>query len=362
LEAPEVWDTLSQGLDDGVRISRERCEIVARLRHLDIDALLDAAQKRLDGISTQAAPESEEEFRRHEYDAFRDGRGDPNSDLLVDVREGAEYADPLARLVRRVCLVKKLKETRVLAGFSRVFPPRAQEPEDPAAPGRAQVQIQQLSFSSRLGWLPATVVRGEGIFLEFDQAALDEWLSDGKQAARIEPMVRRYNDRRMQRLAPVRFLPAKFVLLHTLAHVLIRQLSFDCGYGSASLRERIYCEVSADSEPMHGILIYTASGDAEGTMGGLVRQGEPGRLEATLAEALRAAAWCSSDPVCRESHGQGTDNANLAACHGCVLVSETSCEEGNRLLDRAALVGSIEHPRSGIISTVLDQGNEGNWD
>jgi len=145
-------------------------------------------------------------------------------------------------------------------------------------------------------------------------------------------------------------------MIHTLAHMLINQLAFDCGYGSASLRERVYCEFEPDTEPMQGLLLYTASGDAEGTMGGLVRQGEPDRFPETLTRALRRAQWCSSDPVCIESTGQGTDNANLAACHGCVLVSETSCEEGNRLLDRTMVVGSPDEPEQGFFSPLLSVG------
>src|SRR5207244_2216447 len=128
------------------------------------------------------------------------------------------------------------------------------------------------------------------------------------------------------------------------------QLSFECGYGSASLRERIYCSSGSVSEGMNGVLIYTASGDSEGTMGGLVRQGEPDRLLRTMVAALQKAQWCSSDPICIETTGQGTDNANLAACHGCLLISETSCEEGNRLLDRAMLVGKPEDPQLGFFS------------
>jgi DNA (cytosine-5)-methyltransferase 1 len=119
------------------------------------------------------------------------------------------------------------------------------------------------------------------------------------------------------------------------------------------MRERLYCDVSDASRPMHGFLIYTASGDSEGTMGGLVRQGKPGRLETTLRRALRHAAWCSSDPVCIESKGQGSDNANLAACHGCCLLPETSCEEGNRLLDRALLIGIPQKPLLGFFCNLL---------
>jgi hypothetical protein len=101
---------------------------------------------------------------------------------------------------------------------------------------------------------------------------------------------------------------------------------------------------------MTGVLIYTAAGDSEGTMGGLVRMGAPGLLERTVARALDQARWCSSDPVCIESRGQGPDNCNLGACHACALLPETSCEQQNRLLDRAMLVGTLEHPESGFFS------------
>jgi hypothetical protein len=121
----------------------------------------------------------------------------------------------------------------------------------------------------------------------------------------------------------------------------MNRLTFDCGYGSASLRERLY--VSEDQNaPMAGLLLYTAAGDTEGTMGGLVRMGKPGYLEPVLQQALLDAMWCSTDPVCMEvgeSGGQGPDSCNLAACHNCTLVPETACEEFNRFLDRGVVVG-----------------------
>jgi hypothetical protein len=110
---------------------------------------------------------------------------------------------------------------------------------------------------------------------------------------------------------------------------------------NTNLRERIYCHVDTDL-PMNGILIYTASGDSEGSLGGLVRQGNPGNLENIVTAALYSAQWCSSDPVCMESRGQGPDSCNLAACHSCCLLPETSCERGNRLLDRALIVGTLD--------------------
>ncbi len=138
----------------------------------------------------------------------------------------------------------------------------------------------------------------------------------------------------------------RFVLLHTLAHLLMNRLTFECGSSSASLRERLYVS-NHPSAPMAGLLIYTANGDSEGTVGGLVRMGKPGRLEPVIRRALEQADWCSADPVCREMgarSGQVLDSCNLAACHGCALVPETSCEEFNRFLDRTLVIGDINNP------------------
>ena len=103
---------------------------------------------------------------------------------------------------------------------------------------------------------------------------------------------------------------------------------------------------------MAGLLLYTASGDSEGTLGGLVRQGEPGRLDRTLAAALKNAAICSSDPLCIESAGQGTHALNMAACHACSLLPETSCEEGNLLLDRVLVIGTPDEAATGFFGAM----------
>jgi hypothetical protein len=137
-------------------------------------------------------------------------------------------------------------------------------------------------------------------------------------------------------------------MIHTLAHALIKELTFFCGYGSSSLRERLYCNLQDLDRPMNGFLIYTASGDSEGTLGGLVAQGAPRRFERLVHDALARCSWCSNDPVCMESPDGGAFSSNLAACHSCVLLPETSCEEGNRLLDRALLAGTIDDPDVGL--------------
>ena len=345
LEEPSVWKILSGGLEDGKKIDRVRAETVAGMRGLEgrVEELLESAQKKLDGAEEDESAD-EVDYRRSEYDAFRNERGSAETDLFVDALDINQYQDWLSPFLEKICLIRKLRETRALAGFSRLVPPGAEA-------GSANIQL--LSRNRGIGWLPATVVKGEGIFFEFRQDVMDAWASRKEVIERISVLEDIYNQAKLQRgQLPVSVLP-KFVLVHTFAHLLIRQLSYDCGYGSASLRERIYCDREPNSEPMQGVLIYTAAGDSEGTMGGLVRTGEPGNLEDSIMRAIRSAGWCSSDPVCIESNGQGTDNANLAACHGCTLLAETSCEEGNRLLDRSTISGTPRIPSIGFFNNLI---------
>lgn len=347
LERPAIWKIFQQRTEGG-RIDSGVCDTVAAMAGVDPAELRAAAERKLKGdldARSQAAAGDEEEFRRAEYQAICDGRVGPQTELYVECANLTDYGADVASLFSRIRLVHKLRETRVLAGFTRILPSDG----DLTSP-----RLQELNLDQRIDWLPAIKVYGEGIFLELSEAKIAAWTNSFVRARpEFERLVSRYNRARLSRQQPNRAIAAKLILVHTLAHVLINQLSFDCGYGSASLRERLYCDSGGSGEPMQGILIYTASGDSEGSMGGLVRQGTPGRLEATVRRAMENAAWCSSDPVCLESFGQGTDNANLAACHGCCLLPETSCEEGNRLLDRAVLTGTLRNPGIGFLSQLL---------
>ncbi|MFJ2814291.1 DrmB family protein [Streptomyces sp. NPDC087294] len=236
-------------------------------------------------------------------------------------------------------LVKKLREVRALKAFTRLADPDSAVESAEAA----------LSVSS-LAWLPAMEVRGEGVFLRLDDDRLDAWSRNDAVAARAERMRvahRRVMEQRATDLATVPLSPAtpRMVLLHTLAHVLINEWSLDAGYPAAALRERLYAEGD-----MAGLLVYTATSDSAGSLGGLVAQGEPERLAETICSAVRRAEWCSSDPLCVEAEASGTGGTNLAACHACVMLPETSCEHNNILLDRALLVGTPEDPSVGFFT------------
>ena len=321
--------------------------MVASIRNLDAQELYAAAQRRLEGVLEPSAitAQSEEAFRRSEYDALKVGRGAPQSDLLVEGAALTGYKAPVSGFFSHLALVHKLRETRALAGFSRILPPDG---------NLISPRLQRLALDQRIDWLPAMIVRGEGIFIEFDAARVDAWMRRVPATSdRIRQLDNRYNQRRIAQSQPERRISPQFVLLHTFAHVIINQLAYECGYGSASLRERLYCDLSDPLNPMCGVLIYTASGDSEGSMGGLVRQAGPGLFENIVMRAIQKSGWCSSDPVCIESNGQGAENSNLAACHSCCLLPETSCEEGNRLLDRALLVGKPGESEIGFFASIL---------
>ena len=202
-------------------------------------------------------------------------------------------------------------------------------------------------------WLPAYEVFGEGIFLQFRDDKIDKWLQQHGEASENQIIKYRAAMNRRNSENQGRDLNPAFIMMHTFSHLLIKRLCFSCGYGSSSLRERLYFS-SHGEKRMNGILIYTSSGDSEGSMGGLVRQGTEKFLGRIVTEAVEEARWCSADPVCSDigqREGQGPDNVNGSACHNCCIVPETSCEEFNVLLDRGTITGSITEPAKGFFSS-----------
>ncbi len=277
--------------------------------------------------------EFEKDLLPLEYEQL--SREQSEAQLQVSLPDMSKYDMKLARFFSTIALVKKLRETRALMGFSRIT----------SSSGLSLEQKKKMLFKEAPApgesWLPATMVHGEGIFLEFDPDMIREWEKQPLVQVRVKGLVDRYKHLEITRKWRFKELSARFVMIHTFAHILINQLTFECGYSAASLRERLYVTQIGGIQ-MAGVLIYTASGDSEGTLGGLVAMGRPGFLEPTIFKALEKAKWCSADPVCMEigsSGGQGPESCNLAACHNCALVPETSCEEGNRFLDRALLIG-----------------------
>jgi hypothetical protein len=242
--------------------------------------------------------------------------------------------------ISRVVAVNQMKKVNAVLGFTRLD--EMDRVNDVAS------RLVKLTRDGHPRWVPATEDRGEGIFLQLDLDAVSTWEQD-VAASPLWDAHRKSHRRNFQRrfsetaklVDPDTRLPApRYWLLHTLAHTLIREMAMSCGYGAASLTERIYgWSATPDREAAAGLLICTTASDSEGTLGGLVALSEPTRLEGLVANALRRAGRCSSDPVCAmRTPSDPEDFLHGAACHCCSFASETSCEKANRFLDRRFLL------------------------
>lgn len=331
-------------LEHGPRFSKFEDEQIERAVEIVSSDRTGQSMSTVEESDRDEAPE-EHHFRKSEFDVMRK----PQKGAYLHIRSSSNsaYRPEVERYFSRILLIDKLRETRALAGFTRIFPDSGQTIEDL----KNTLWLNPSADRSK-SWLPAYTVFGEGLFFEFQQEMLTEWELRSSSIARCQPLFDRHDKAQKARGLIRTQVTPRLVLIHTFSHILINELVFECGYSSASLRERLYVSDIPGTE-MAGLLIYTADGDSDGTMGGLVRMGKPGLLEPVIEKALRGAAWCSADPVCMEvgrHHGQGPDLCNLAACHNCALLPETACEMFNRFLDRGVVISSPENPQLGFFS------------
>lgn len=287
-------------------------------------------------------PFSEQQVLLEEWPALTTPTAHARTQPPLIVRRDTESDSPfpeLESLISHVYLVERLREVRAFRAFRRVRPD-------------ATAVTPDLGIQPHQTWLPAIEVFGEGLFLEFSTSAIAAWERD--QQAAISRRMRNINaslrkgEGGAKRFAHLAGLSARSVMVHTFSHLLMRQLCYESGYGSASVRERLYV-----FEDKVGLLIYTADGDSEGSLGGLVRQGRNDRLGRTIASALERATWCSNDPICREVPEHGFEKLDLAACHACALVPETSCSQLNALLDRELVIGESTSGVRGFFTDYL---------
>lgn len=287
-----------------------------------------------------------QEIRDEEYELFASSNEQIFDELIIRKARIDTNLEEFAGIIDMISLVEKLRETRVFAGFSRLLSnsPDGLDPQ--------KLLWDKWPYKKKDRWLPAAAVQGEGIFLRLNENKLNDWESKEDVIERAEIIQKNYDEVVAKYGWENRCISPRLLMMHSLAHLLINQLVFECGYGAASLRERLYVSNEAN-KPMSGIMIYTASGDSEGSMGGLVRMGKPENMTKVLRNAISSARWCSADPVCGETTGQGPDSLNLAACHNCLLLPETSCELFNRMLDRNLVVGSPDGEAYGFFSEII---------
>jgi len=246
--------------------------------------------------------------------------------------------------IEAVIQLHRLREVLALAGFTRF------EAVMPDINGEYETDVERAEIAVEPQWFPAVENRGEGIFVQLRPAVVKSWL--GRQAVkeRLDALASGHQRWAKEHKSQRPFPGGPYVLLHSLSHLLIQSLAMRCGYPASSIRERVYADAEAER---FGVLLYTGSADAEGTLGGLVQQAR--HLEDHLASALRMSALCSNDPICAQhAPGRSMEERWLhgAACHGCALVAETSCEMRNDYLDRALVVPVLGVPGAAFFQAV----------
>ena len=302
-----------------------------------------ASIERLRGAS--GGPADDRPVKTVEFEALsavesEAGSNSPDADFYAcNLPRDRWEAAPQTNAIERVVLVHRLREVMALVGFTRL------EAAGPDAFGELDVDVQRAAIGTQTEWVPAVENRGEGIFIQFRASAIETWLACTSVKARGKELDRGFElfkaERRTAANAnkkePV-FPGVPYYLLHSLSHLLLTAIALDCGYPAASLRERVYADANAGQ---FGILIYTGSPDAEGTLGGLVEAGR--RFRTLLQRALEMGHVCSNDPVCALQRPEPHTHRLLlgSACHCCLLVAETSCEQRNDFLDRALVVPTL---------------------
>lgn len=352
LSIPAAADPLGQLVSDhwgklekipSQDLVRPMIEMASEMRPLldfDDGAIWNAIEMRKAGASEGS--EADLDLHAPEWEVLTNPHLAPSSpDFQVSVVDAPTgFANKIAPTV----LAERLREVVVLTGFTRLDGPDSGVMKD-----QIPTTTVPLSRNKPL-WLPAAETRGEGLFIRLPEDTLTDWETRVAGTERIEAIRHSFERWRSRRgLDPRSGWPGeRYLLLHSLSHILINEFSLECGYSAASIRERIYCrEASAIGPAMAGILLYTAAPDSEGTLGGLVSLGRPDVLGRLIQQGLDRAALCSTDPTCAD-HLPGENDSTLhgASCHACLFVPETSCEYGNRFLDRAVLTQTLAN--SGI--------------
>ena len=342
----ELWDDLQivDGASD-LALLKKKPKIAEKLASFADAEVLDAI---LDAKSGGADERPVKQVELEALLAAPEGFGD---DVPVDpnfharrLPDGAWRRSKRSEGIEAVVQLHRLREVLALIGFTRF------EAVMPDINGEYETDVERAQIALEPEWFPAVDNRGEGVFVQLHAAAVKSWSGRPAVKERLDALAsghkRWMEDRKSQRPFP----GGPYVLLHTLSHLLIQSLAMRCGYPASSIRERIYADPQAGR---FGILLYTGSPDAEGTLGGLVQQAR--HLEDHLAQALRMSALCSNDPICAQhAPGKSMEARWLhgAACHGCALVAETSCEMRNDYLDRALVVPVLGFPDAAFFQGV----------
>ena len=326
----ENWEVLEKAISIDILKAFRQIGRLKDLSKYEDGQIWEAIQKKIQGTKPEEDPD---DLKLPEWKVFSKPADAKESRTfkLKAVESPKEFSNYFEKIV----LVEKLREVRALIGFTRLMSPRDfDSPIELPPEKRAKISRKEMT------WMPACETKGEGIFFQFSEKKIQEWVTQNRAYNR-EFEVAHQAWRASKNLDPTGYPGLRYVLLHTFSHALIRQLAIECGYTSASISERIYSRDPSEGDAMAGVLIYTSAPDSEGTLGGLCALGEPDKLNRHIQRALEKMSLCASDPLCSE-HIVNGEKLHGASCHVCSFLPETSCERGNKYLDRSVLVSTIE--------------------
>jgi hypothetical protein len=333
----QVWENFLQYVDTLDELKKERQKkppVKAALEGFTDDEVFQEVEVRK-GTSNEAPIKSVKQAEFEVLTATKEevGQDTPDGDFFARALPKSAWDKPWMSSVERVVLVHRLREVVAQLGFTRF------EAITPDVEGELQMGVQAAPLARELSWLPAVENRGEGLFIQFKKAAIDEWLGRNEVVERGRQLRAGFEAWKQSHPQSHRDFPGlPFYLLHSLSHLLLTSVALECGYPASSIRERVYALESG-----YGILLYTGTPDAEGTLGGLVESAR--QIDQHLRSALELGRLCSNDPVCAQHDPQNQHECRFlhgAACHGCLLIAETSCEQHNDFLDRALVVPTVE--------------------
>ena len=311
-----VWEALQNRRENNTTEAPDRS-----IKSVELEALLQAP--------LEHSPEAQQNHSK------------PDLDFEAARRSHDSIQPPWQPYLSQVVLIHRLREVIAQIGFTRF---ESSLPDVEA--GDLDINPRRGSLAREMKWVPAIENKGEGIFLAFDTKAVETWVNKPEAKARHEELYQGYKNWLDSRGIPRdkdRYPGLAYILLHTLSHLLITEIALDCGYSASAIKERIY----AIKNEGYGILLFTSTTGSEGSLGGLVNLGH--NIENQLRRALQRGRLCSNDPICAQHDPTNMEEDRLlhgAACHGCLLIAETSCENRNELLDRALVVNTVANTKA----------------
>lgn len=349
-----VYEDFLQYAEDADDIARERKKqrVSEALGEFPDDQMVwEEVKQRKSGIKSESKKIKQVEIETLLSQPEEIGEDLPDKDFYARNRSLEKLPDSLKASVDRIVLVHRLREVRAQVSFTRFEAPFSD------IDGELQLDVAPAALGLETDWFPAIETKGEGIFISFKPEAIAAWLQRDAVKKRGDELQQGFDQWLQRREIKTdvseekrfKFPELPYIMLHSLSHLLITSISLECGYSASAIRERVYAGPSG-----YGILLYTGSSGSEGTLGGLIQVGR--KIEQHIAKAIDSGRLCSNDPVCAQHKPYEPYEERFrhgAACHGCLLISETSCEQGNEFLDRALVVETLENDGAAFFPSSL---------